>query len=100
MMVVVFNLIKWVSNLKFVMDGIDLDKRVMLLLVECDLCELFKVFGVLWDLIFDCFRFIVLNESVLFFDLMMKRSFLSLVLRMFDLMGLIFFFIVRVKIFF
>lgn len=36
MMVVVFNLIKWVSNLKFVMDGIDLDKRVICWVSCCE----------------------------------------------------------------
>jgi len=39
MMAAAFNLTKWASNSKLVMDGIDPDKRATSLLVECDSCE-------------------------------------------------------------
>ena len=100
MMAAAFNLTKWVSNSKLVMDGIDRDKRATSLLVECDSFEPLKVPGVSWDLISDCFRFIAPKESVSSPDPTTKRSLLSLASRMFDPMGLISPFTVRAKILF
>jgi len=100
MMEAAFNLTKWPSNSKLVMDGIDPDKRATSLLMKCDSCEPLKAFGVSWDLINDCFRFIVPNQSVSSPDPMTKRSLLSLASRMFDPVGLISPFTVRAKILF
>ena len=95
-----FNLTKWASISKLVMDGIDPDKRATSLLVEYDSREPLKALGVSWDLISDCFRFIPPNESVSFHDPMTKRSLPSLASRMFDPMGLISPFTGRSKILF
>jgi len=100
MMAAAFNLTKWASNSKLVMDGIDPDKRAMSLLVECDSHEPLKALGVSWNLNSDCFRFIAPNESVSSHDPMTKRSLLSLASRMFDPMGLISPFTVRARILF
>ncbi|XP_044174254.1 uncharacterized protein LOC122957873 [Acropora millepora] len=98
MMAAAFNLTKWASNSKLVMDGIDPDKRATSLLVKCDSRGPLKALGVSWDLISDCFRFLAPTESVSSHDLMTKRSLLSLASRMFDPMGLISPFTVGAKI--
>ena len=95
-----FNLTKWASNSKLVMDGIDPDKRATSLLVKCDSRGSLKTLGVSWDLIPDCFRFLAPTESVSSHDPMTKRSLLSLASRMFDPMGLISPFTVRAKVLF
>ena len=100
MMAAAFNLTKWASNSKLVMDGIDPDKRATSLLVECNSRGPLKALGVSWDLISDCFRFLAPTESVSSHDPMTKRSLLSLASRMFDPMGLISPFTVRAKILF
>ena len=100
MVAAAFNLTKWASNSKLVMDGIDPDKRATSLLVECDSREPLKALGVSWDLISDCFRFNAPKESVSSHDPLTKRSLLSLASRMFDPMGLISHFTVRAKILF
>ena len=100
MMAAAFNLTKWASNSKLVMDGIDPDKRATSLLVECDSRGPLKALGVSWDLISDCFRFLAPTEGVSSHDPMTKRSLLSLASRMFDPMGLISPFTVRAKILF
>ena len=99
MMAAAFNLTKWASNLKLVMDGIDPDKRATSLLVECDSREPLKALGVSWDLISDCFSVQSLHQLKVFHP-MTKRSLLSLASRMFDPMGLISPFTVRTKILF
>ena len=78
MMAAAFNLTKWASNSKLVMDGIHPDKRATSLLVECDSRGPLKALGVSWDLISDCFRFLAPTESVSTHDPMTKRSLLSL----------------------
>ena len=100
MMAAAFNLTKWASNSKLVMDGIDPDKRATSLLVECDSRGPLKALGVSWDLISDCFRFLAPTETVSCHDPMTKRSLLSLASRVFDPMGLISPFTVRAKILF
>ena len=84
LMAAAYNLPKWASNSKLVMDGIDPDKRTTSLLVECDSGEPRKTLGASWDLNFDCFRFIAPNESTSSLDPITKRSLLSLASRMFE----------------
>ena len=75
LMATAFNLTKWASNSKLIMDAIDPDKRVTSLLVECDSREPLKALGVSWDLNSDCFRFIAPNESVSSHDPVTKKAF-------------------------
>ena len=89
MMAAAFNLTKWASNSKLVMDGIDPDKRATSLLVKCDSREPLKALGVSWNLNSDCFRFIAPDESVSSQDPMTKRSLLSLPSSLFGPMRLI-----------
>ncbi|XP_067041142.1 uncharacterized protein [Acropora muricata] len=77
MMAAAFNLTKWASNSKLVMDGIDPDKRATSLLVECNSRGPLKALGVSWELISDCFRFLAPTESVSSHDPMTKKSLLS-----------------------
>ena len=100
MMTAAFNLTKWASNSELVMDAIDPAKRVSSPFVEFNWSDPLKALGVSWDLNFDHFRFLAPSGIISSHDPMSKRSLLSLASKMFDPLGLISPFTVRVKILF
>ncbi|XP_031560795.1 uncharacterized protein LOC116296835, partial [Actinia tenebrosa] len=95
-----FNLTKWASNSQQVMDNIQPEHRAPLPMVDLASEESLKALGVSWDLKSDCFRFIPPKEVATSRTPATKRTLLSHASRIFDPLGLISPFTVRVKILF
>ena len=96
-----FNLTKWASNSLQVMSSVQPEQRAQLPLVDLTTDEPLKALGVSWDLKSDCFRFIPPKlDDVTSTIAATKRALLSLASRVFDPLGLISPFTVRVKMMF